>query len=118
MCLAPKEAGRVDATMTTLRALLLTAIVFLPAASFAQPPQRDLTVPTPDMNDEVAQLRSALVRLPLAAILASVLAVRPRRRGTPNRKPPVIETQIILAVVGAVVMLVVGSSLARAFGIV
>ena len=31
---------------------------------------------------------------------------------------PVIQTQIILAVVGAVVMLVVGSSLARAFGIV
>jgi uncharacterized membrane protein YhiD involved in acid resistance len=31
---------------------------------------------------------------------------------------PVIQTQIILAIVGAVVMLVVGSSLARAFGIV
>ena len=31
---------------------------------------------------------------------------------------PVIETQIVLAVVGATVMLVVGSSLARAFGIV
>jgi hypothetical protein len=30
----------------------------------------------------------------------------------------VIQTQIILAIVGAVVMLVVGSSLARAFGIV
>jgi len=54
----------------------------------------------------------------LAAVLATVLAVRPRRRGTPHRKPAVIETQIILAVVGAVVMLVVGSSLARAFGIV
>lgn len=71
-----------------------------------------------DAGEEVAQLRSALVRLPLAAVLASILAVRPRRRGTPHRKPAVIETQIILAVVGAVVMLVVGSSLARAFGIV
>src|SRR5262249_42758798 len=39
-------------------------------------------------------------------------------RGTPPRQMPVIQTQIILAVVGAVVMLVVGSSLARAFGIV
>ena len=58
------------------------------------------------------------MRLPLAAVLAATLAVRPRRRGTPHRKPPVIQTQIILAVVGAVVMLVVGSSLARAFGIV
>jgi uncharacterized membrane protein YhiD involved in acid resistance len=34
------------------------------------------------------------------------------------RQAPVIQTQIILAIVGAVVMLVVGSSLARAFGIV
>ena len=60
----------------------------------------------------------ALYRLPLAAGLASVLALRPRRRGTPQRQAPVIQTQIILAIVGAVVMLVVGSSLARAFGIV
>ena len=57
-------------------------------------------------------------RLPLAAGLASVLALRPRRRGTPPRQPSVIQTQIILAIVGAVVMLVVGTSLARAFGIV
>ena len=47
-----------------------------------------------------------------------ILALRPRRRGTPPRQAPVIQTQIILAIVGAVVMLVVGSSLARAFGIV
>ncbi len=47
-----------------------------------------------------------------------MLALRPRRRGTPPRQAPVIQTQIILAIVGAVVMLVVGSSLARAFGIV
>jgi hypothetical protein len=59
-----------------------------------------------------------LARLPLAAGLAAVLALRPRRRGTPKRQAPVIQTQIILAIVGAVVMLVVGSSLARAFGIV
>ena len=58
------------------------------------------------------------VRLPIAAGLATILAMRPRRRGTPKRRPPVVQTQIILAVVGAVVMLVVGSSLARAFGIV
>ena len=44
--------------------------------------------------------------------------MRPRRKGTPKRQLPVIQTQIILAIVGAVVMLVVGSSLARAFGIV
>lgn len=60
----------------------------------------------------------ALIRLPLAAALGAVLAVRPRRRGTPPRSPAVIQTQIVLAIVGAVIMLVVGASLARAFGIV
>jgi MgtC family protein/uncharacterized protein DUF4956 len=60
----------------------------------------------------------SLVRLPLAALLSAMLAFRPRRRGTPKRSAPVIQTQIILAVVGAIVMLVVGASLARAFGIV
>jgi hypothetical protein len=60
----------------------------------------------------------ALVRLPTAALLSAILAFRPRRRGTPKRQAPVIQTQIILALVGAMVMLVVGTSLARAFGIV
>jgi hypothetical protein len=64
------------------------------------------------------ELVAASVRLPLAALLGSVLALRPRRRGTPVRQMSVVETQIILAVVGALVMLVVGASLARAFGIV
>jgi uncharacterized membrane protein YhiD involved in acid resistance len=63
-------------------------------------------------------IRDAVVRLPLAAALGALLALRPKRRGTPKRTPAVIQTQIILAVVGAVIMLVVGSSLARAFGIV
>lgn len=60
----------------------------------------------------------ALIALPLATAMGALLAFRPRRRGTPERSAPVIQTQIILAVVGAVVMLVVGASVARAFGIV
>ncbi len=60
----------------------------------------------------------ALIRLPLAAALGALLALRPKRRGTPPRTPAVIQTQIVLAIVGAVIMLVVGASLARAFGIV
>src|SRR5439155_7207594 len=63
-------------------------------------------------------LRNAAFRLPVAALLAAILAFRPRRRGTPERQLTVVQTQIILAIVGAVVMLVVGASLARAFGIV
>jgi hypothetical protein len=64
------------------------------------------------------ELDDAMRRLPLAAALGAALALRPRRRGTPPRNPAVIQTQIILAVVGSVIMLVVGASLARAFGIV
>jgi hypothetical protein len=110
--------------MTVLRALSLILIMLAPAFASAQPAPPPPTAQdfppsaARDPGEEIAQLRSALVRLPLAAVLATILAVRPRRRGTPHRKPAVIETQIILAVVGAVVMLVVGSSLARAFGIV
>jgi uncharacterized membrane protein YhiD involved in acid resistance len=68
--------------------------------------------------DAASEIRDALVRLPLAAVLGAALAVRPRRRGTPPRQPAVIQTQIILAIVGAVVMMVVGTNLARAFGVV
>ena len=78
----------------------------------------DVSIPTPDSDDQRDQLRRAAVRLPIAAGLAVILAMRPRRKGTPHRKAAVVETQIILAIIGAVVMLVVGSSLARAFGIV
>ena len=64
------------------------------------------------------ELRNAAIRLPLAVALGSMLALRPRRRGTPPRRAAVVQTQIILAVVGSTIMLVVGESMARAFGIV
>jgi uncharacterized membrane protein YhiD involved in acid resistance len=115
--------------MTSLRTLIVTAALLGSAVLQAQPPTEppDTTAAvfpgadptdTPDSWQQLTQLYHAATRLPLAAALACVLAVRPRRRGTPPRKASVIETQIILAVVGAVVMLVVGQSLARAFGIV
>ena len=69
-------------------------------------------------DELVKELKAAAIRLPLAAVLGAVLALRPKRRGTPPRRPPVVETQIVLAIVGAAIMLVVGVSLARAFGIV
>ena len=81
-------------------------------------PASDVSGPTPDRATQIDQLRRAAARLPIAAGLAAILALRPRRKGTPHRKAAVIQTQIILAIVGAVVMLVVGASLARAFGIV
>lgn len=64
------------------------------------------------------EIDDAMVRLPLAALLGAALALRPKRRGTPPRSPAVVQTQIMLAVVGAVIMLIVGASLARAFAIV
>jgi len=72
----------------------------------------------PDLAEQTAPVFKALISLPVAGTLGALLAFRPRRRGTPARTPMVIHTQILLALVGAIVMLVVGSSLARAFGIV
>jgi hypothetical protein len=73
----------------------------------------------PDILESHAEMiLRALLALPVATAMGALLAFRPRRRGTPPRSAPVIQTQIILAVVGAVVMLIVGASLARAFGIV
>jgi uncharacterized membrane protein YhiD involved in acid resistance len=71
-----------------------------------------------NLREQLESTRTALVSLPIAAVLGAVLAFRPQRRGTPPRSAAVIQTQMILAVVGAIVMLVVGASLARAFGIV
>jgi uncharacterized membrane protein YhiD involved in acid resistance len=70
------------------------------------------------MDNFQEEVLASAIRLPLAALLGTVLALRPRRRGTPERQPAVVQTQIILAVVGSLIMLVVGASLARAFGIV
>jgi cytochrome c biogenesis protein CcdA len=69
-------------------------------------------------ESERESLIDAVVRLPLAAALGAALAMRPRRAGTPQRKLVVVQTQVVLAVIGALVMVVVGASLARAFGVV
>jgi uncharacterized membrane protein YhiD involved in acid resistance len=74
--------------------------------------------PEPAFESQWESIAQAVRRIPLAALLGAMLAYRPRRRGTPARQIAVVQTQIILAIVGAVVMLVVGSSVARAFGIV
>jgi uncharacterized membrane protein YhiD involved in acid resistance len=73
----------------------------------------------PDVLEAHAEMFvRALLALPVAAALGAALAFRPKRRGTPPRSAPVIQTQIVLAIVGALVMMIVGASLARAFGIV
>ena len=125
-----------------LSACLLAVVLALPVpwggsarlAASSSLPQGDQTLPQPQQPSPggpplseadldpwsmaLREVRASLVRLPLAAVLGTVLALRPKRRGTPKRTTPVVQTQIILAVVGAVIMLIVGTSLARAFGIV
>jgi uncharacterized membrane protein YhiD involved in acid resistance len=117
-------SSRISRTLRRLAAPAMVTVLVLAAAAVAaaaQPP--DLASQTQGMFDTVpletrTEVRHALLRLPLAALLGAMLAVRPKRKGTPPRQPAVIQTQIILAIVGAVVMLVVGSNLARAFGVV
>ena len=59
-----------------------------------------------------------LLRFSLAAFLASILAFRPRRGvSIVRRNPYVAQTQILMAVVAGAMMMVVGDSAARAFGI-
>jgi hypothetical protein len=103
-----------------LAGVLLVAA--LPAAGFAQAnPPEELFRSAQEDHDPghfLHELDDALSALPLSAILGAALALRPRRKGTPRRQAPVIQTQIMLAIVGAVIMLVVGQSIARAFGIV
>lgn len=119
-------------TMTRWRAVLFAVLLMVAAISTLATAQPDSALQPagadqersqrealpPDRFAQLEQLRYAVERLPIAAGLAVILALRPRRRGTPPRQAQVVQTQIILAVVGAVVMLVVGTSLARAFGIV
>jgi uncharacterized membrane protein YhiD involved in acid resistance len=107
--------------------LILLAATAVPLAAQTaeaqlQQQQQAAGEPAPDTDNHpthpLHEIDDAMVRLPLAAALGAALALRPKRRGTPPRSPAVVQTQIVLAVVGAVVMLVVGASLARAFGIV
>ncbi len=65
----------------------------------------------------LADLAHALLCLVVAALLGGLLAFRPRRSGGPPRIAHVTQAQIMMAIVGALVMLIVGASLARAFAI-
>jgi uncharacterized membrane protein YhiD involved in acid resistance len=103
------------------RAAIAAAVIGLlwvwPAVASQRQPELPEPPPPADAEPAVG-LRTVAVRLPLAAVLGAALALRPKRRGTPPRTPPVVQTQIVLAIVGAVIMMVIGPSLARAFGIV
>ena len=67
---------------------------------------------------QLISFKHAVLMLPIAALLGAALGVlRPIRRSLVPRSSHVIQTQILLAVVGAAVMIIVADSLARAFAI-
>src|SRR2546421_4857791 len=68
---------------------------------------------------QLPSLKHALLVLPIAALLGAMLGLlRPIRKSLVPRSSHVIQTQVLLAIVGAVIMIVVAESLARAFAIV
>jgi uncharacterized membrane protein YhiD involved in acid resistance len=79
------------------------------------------TLPQPEpgeRGDWLMTFATVTVRLTLAALLSAMLAFRPRRFShTVKRNPFVAQTQILMAVVASALMMVVGDSAARAFGI-
>jgi uncharacterized membrane protein YhiD involved in acid resistance len=71
-----------------------------------------------DTGDWLMTFATVTVRLTLAALLSAMLAFRPRRLSRSlKRNPFVAQTQILLAVVASALMMIVGDSTARAFGI-
>lgn len=79
------------------------------------PPQ---PLPGGESTDWLMTFATVTVRLTLAALLSAMLAFRPRRLShAVKRNPFVAQTQILMAVVASALMMVVGDSAARAFGI-
>jgi uncharacterized membrane protein YeaQ/YmgE (transglycosylase-associated protein family)/predicted outer membrane lipoprotein len=76
----------------------------------------------PELSNLVAQIPSVahgLLVLTVAGVLGAALGVvRPVRTGIVPRSAHVIQAQILLAIVGAIIIVVVADSLARAFAIV
>lgn len=72
-----------------------------------------------DVSTQLDVVRRALWILPATALLGAAMGfIRPVRKGLVPRSSHVIQTQVLLAVVGAIIILVVAESLARAFAIV
>jgi uncharacterized membrane protein YhiD involved in acid resistance len=104
---------------------IFPAIVTMPSLVFAQAADGDSffaeifkeSAPNPDAGWQVRAVEIT-VRLLVAVVLSAVLAFRPRRN-VPffQRNLYVAQTQILLAVVAGALMMIVGDSAARAFGI-
>jgi uncharacterized membrane protein YhiD involved in acid resistance len=80
---------------------------------------QEIAVDTATLSPYVAPVAHYLLVLGTAAALGAALGVvRPVRTGIVPRSVHVIQAQVLLAIVGAVIIVVVAESLARAFAIV
>jgi uncharacterized membrane protein YhiD involved in acid resistance len=78
----------------------------------------ETTAPPAAPRDWLTTFAAVTIRLTLAALLSAMLAFRPRRFSLHfKRNPYVAQTQILLAVTASALMMIVGDSTARAFGI-
>jgi hypothetical protein len=100
----------------TLAVLVLFVVFATTAAAAGQKDALDPSVVNEIPPFSFEALAHALLCLSIGGSLGALMAFRPRRPGLP-RVPEVIQTQIMLGIVGCLVMLVVGASLARAFGV-
>jgi uncharacterized membrane protein YhiD involved in acid resistance len=72
-----------------------------------------------DLSHQLETLRRALWILPIAAILSAAVGyLRPVRGTLVPRSSNMIQTQVLLSIVGAIIIIAVAESLARAFAIV
>lgn len=91
---------------------------------FAAPQSRPASSPVAPPESEPAQrwpvrIATVALSLALASLLGAVLAFRPRRDlPIARRRPQIIQAEILLAVLGASVMLVASASLAIAAGVI
>ncbi len=70
------------------------------------------------LPQQLISFKHAVLMLPIAALLGGALGViRPIRRVLVRRSSHVIQTQVLMAIVGAAIMIIVADSLARAFAI-
>jgi len=102
---------------TVILLLAVVAVALATVAVAGDKPGETLPLSNDIATLSAADLGHALLCLVVAAALGALLALRPRRAGGPPRLAHVIQTQIMLAIIGSLVMLIVGASLARAFAI-
>lgn len=109
---APEPAGGTDVAARPTPAPTRDETPFSKVLGENNTPQQ------PRQGDWLMTFATVTVRLTLAALLSAMLAFRPRRLSyTIKRNPFVAQTQILMAVVASALMMVVGDSAARAFGI-